>query len=622
MPATTDPITPADIEWREGRPWSRAFGDFYVGETGAGPQARHVFLGGNGLPGRWRGRERFTVLEAGFGLGSNFLATWQAWRDDAERCDRLFYLAIEQHPPSADDLIRLHGGGEFGESVRALAQQWPPCVAGLHRLEFDSARVIVLLAFGAVDAMLRQLSAEVDAFYLDGFAPDRNPAMWTQGVARSMRRLASRDATFASWTVSRAVRDAWSDAGFVVERRAGLPPKRDMTAGVLDVRHANRHALERRAAATIAPGSTIVVIGAGVAGAAAAHALARRGFAVVVVDPLGVAGATSGNRLAAVQPMIARDENPSVRFTRTAYLSTLRRLAALDLADAGTAGLSGLLTLDDDEASRERQDLAVRLGLPPDYALAVDAAAASAHAGVRVARGGWWFAQGGWVSPRHYAERLLDCESIRVVRAAAVRIDDVAHGVSILLGDGQSLEASAVVFANAADAPGLAGLAAMQRLRGQVSEWPAGAITAPRVPVAGDGYVMPQVDGSIFVGATYEFEGDAVDATPTSEAHADNWARLARLLDIAPRAATPAELAVLAGRVGWRAINTDRLPSIGRVDAARRLVVAGLGSRGVTWAALAGEQVAALVAGDPEPLEQRLARATDPLRFARCASSP
>ncbi|CAN5137303.1 hypothetical protein BH10PSE17_BH10PSE17_35530 [soil metagenome] len=434
----TDPITPADIDWQSGRPRSRRFDDHYVGEAGGAAQALHVFIEGNGLPRRWRGRERFTILEAGFGLGSNFLVTWQAWRDDAARPTRLFYIGIEQHPPTAADLTRLHGAGEFGEMSNALAHAWPPAVAGLHRLEFDAARVILLIAFGGVEAMLRELSAEVDAFYLDGFAPDRNPHMWTDGVARSMRRLASRDATLASWTISRTMRDAWADAGFVIERRPGLPPKRDMTVGTLDARHANRHAIERRAGRTIAPGSRLVVVGAGVAGAASAHALATRGFEVVIVDPLGIAGATSGNRLAAVQPLLARDENPTVRFTRTAFLSTVRRIATLGLADAARAGLDGLLSLDDDEAI-DRAKLAGRLGLPPDDVLAVDVDEASARAGVRVARGGWWFPHGGWTSPRHYAERLIEAAQARVVRARVLRIEADDAAVTVMLDDASSI---------------------------------------------------------------------------------------------------------------------------------------------------------------------------------------
>src|SRR2546423_15095363 len=103
------PLIPARLEFAaDGTPWSEEFGDVYHSAAGGPQQARHVFLGGNGLPGRWAGRERFVILETGFGFGLNFLATWQAWRDDARRPARLHYVSIEKHPFERADLAALH----------------------------------------------------------------------------------------------------------------------------------------------------------------------------------------------------------------------------------------------------------------------------------------------------------------------------------------------------------------------------------------------------------------------------------------------------------------------------------------------------------------------------------
>ena len=115
----TAPVQPAVITFdADGVPRAGAFDDPYHARAGALGQARHVFLGGNRLPERWRGKARFTVLETGFGLGNNFLATWDAWRGDARRCERLHYVAIEKHPPTRDDLARVHAGSP----LRALAE--------------------------------------------------------------------------------------------------------------------------------------------------------------------------------------------------------------------------------------------------------------------------------------------------------------------------------------------------------------------------------------------------------------------------------------------------------------------------------------------------------------------
>ena len=137
----TRPVVPARIAFDDGLPHAPEFGDVYHARIGALAQARHVFLGGNGLPGRWAGRDRFIVLETGFGLGNNFLATWDAWRRDPARCERLFFVAVDRHPPGVEDLRRAHAGSELPELARALVDAWPALTPNLHPLEFDGGRV-------------------------------------------------------------------------------------------------------------------------------------------------------------------------------------------------------------------------------------------------------------------------------------------------------------------------------------------------------------------------------------------------------------------------------------------------------------------------------------------------
>ena len=175
----TAPVVAAPLAFdAEGIPFSERYGDRYHPRQGALAQAAHVFLAGNGLPGRWQGRDRFVMLETGFGLGNNFLAAWNAWRADPQRCARLHFVSIEKHPLTAAHLERAHAQSPLPELAAALVAAWPPLTPNLHRLGFDGGRVELLLALGDVAAWLPEIIASVDAFFLDGFAPDRNPAMW------------------------------------------------------------------------------------------------------------------------------------------------------------------------------------------------------------------------------------------------------------------------------------------------------------------------------------------------------------------------------------------------------------------------------------------------------------
>jgi tRNA 5-methylaminomethyl-2-thiouridine biosynthesis bifunctional protein len=219
----------------DGTPYSPAYGDVYHSAAGGHLQAKHVFMGGNGLPERWRERRRFVVLETGFGLGTNFLATWLAWRNDPQRCAELHFISLEKHPFAAVDLARAHEvWPEFAELSAELMRHWPVgdlLRAGEHRLELADARVVLHLLFGDALAYLPMLDAEVDAFYLDGFSPAKNPDLWSPELCRSLHRLAVPGATLATWSVAGAVRRALSDAGFVVEKRAGFADKRQMLIG-------------------------------------------------------------------------------------------------------------------------------------------------------------------------------------------------------------------------------------------------------------------------------------------------------------------------------------------------------------------------------------------------------
>ena len=215
-----------------GAPVSEIYGDIYHSAAGGHDQARHVFLAGNGLPERWRGRERFVILETGFGLGLNFLATWRAWREDPQRCRKLHFVSLEKHPFYADDLARAHAvWPEFEPFSEDLRRRWPCLERGEHRLELEGGRLVLRLVFGDAVEELPSLEASVDAYYLDGFSPGKNPELWSPALCRSLARLALPGATLATWSVAGSVRRALIAAQFAVKKRPGFAGKRQMLVG-------------------------------------------------------------------------------------------------------------------------------------------------------------------------------------------------------------------------------------------------------------------------------------------------------------------------------------------------------------------------------------------------------
>jgi tRNA 5-methylaminomethyl-2-thiouridine biosynthesis bifunctional protein len=382
------PITPARIDFADpAAPRAPEFGDIYHSRDGAWGQARHVFLGGNRLPARWAGRERFCILETGFGLGQNFLAARSAWLADGRRPQRLWYLAIEKHPPGRGDLARALAGTPEPRLADELIERWPPLTPDMHAIDFDAGRVRLLLAFGDIGVVLRECVAAVDAFFLDGFAPARNPSMWDERVLRGLHRLAAPGSTLATWCVASAVRQALVTAGFAVEKAPGFGTKREM----LVARFAPRVLPRAPPARSAHPARRVAIVGAGLAGAAAARAIAAQGIEAIVFDRESAPAAqTSGQPGGLLHGVVHAVDGPHARWLRAAALHAARDLAPRLAAGAVGGALRGLWrgerTLD---AATMRRWIE-RLALPEDYVDARSLPNGSAA---------WWYPGGGWANP-------------------------------------------------------------------------------------------------------------------------------------------------------------------------------------------------------------------------------
>jgi tRNA 5-methylaminomethyl-2-thiouridine biosynthesis bifunctional protein len=600
-------IIPARLEFKDGVPYSPAYGDVYHSADGGAGQARHVFLQGCGLPQAWARRASFVILETGFGTGLNFLTTWAAWRDDPARPDRLHFLSVEKHPFRADDLARLHAQWpEFAVLSEELQANWPALMPGFHRIALDGGRVQLTLMLGDAADCLPQVEAGVDAFYLDGFSPDCNTDLWQPGLFDMLARLAKPDAMAATYTVAAPVRQGLAQAGFVCDKRAGYGRKRHCLAARFK---GPSHWIEAAAPQHVA------VIGAGVAGAATAHALAQRGVAVTLLERAAApAQAASGNPVGVFRPVISRDDSRATRLTRAAFLHDLRAWARLDGIEWARCGVLHLAR-DADAAAKQQQALAATTP-PADFARWVDLGEARELANWPVAAPGVFYPTAGWVVPTSLCRAWLDHPAISLKTGCAVaRVQAVARGWQVLDGDGAVLaEADAVVLANARDALSLVPDQGwpLNTVRGQITQLPPGSLPQIQRVIAREGYVAPGASRPL-VGATYEHDDD--DTTPRT---ASDLANLARLEAILPGAGAHLAIDEMSGRASLRATLPDRLPIVGAVDGHAGLyVAAGYASRGVVWAGLLGEALADRMSGQPLPLEAELMRAIAPGRFMR-----
>lgn len=619
----------------EGIPYSEAYQDVYHSADGGLEQARHVFLAGNGLPARWRGRDQFVVVETGFGMGLNFLATWQAWRDDPARSARLHFVSVEKHPFEQLDLSQSHDRllpPDVLALGRRLVERWPLLTAGMHRIAFDADRVHLTLLLGDAATLLPQLEARADALFLDGFSPAKNADMWQAPLFSALARRCMPEATLATWSVAAGVREALTQAGFVTEKRPGFGRKRDMLVGHLHPSLANkaRHMLGKRPSAP----RRVIVIGAGLAGCAVAERLAARGVALTLIErhPAPACEA-SGNLAGVLRPNLMAGETQAARFSRAAFLHAsahLRRLAA-----EGSAlrwGPTGVIQIARDAAHfAELQSLLERSAWPHSYARLLPDWALSQRLGWPAEQGGCWYPRGAWVNPPSLCTALLDRAGGRVVRAfsrEALRLIPHATGWRVEDARGNCFEAEAVVIANAADALRLSPCEdlPLMRVRGQTTLLPRDVAPGLDITVCREGYIAPGPDGRLCLGASFDF--DDTNTAPDARAHLANLARLDSLL---PGAARGLDVAALEGRVAFRTATPDRLPLVGALRDTDRPVATslplmprlpglyallGLGARGMVWSVLAAELLASQMLHEPLPVERDVAQALDPARFA------
>ncbi|WP_019022026.1 tRNA (5-methylaminomethyl-2-thiouridine)(34)-methyltransferase MnmD [Thioalkalivibrio sp. ALE23] len=604
----------ARLEWRDGQPVSPEFGDGYFGSDAPLEEAHEVFLEANDLPRRFaRPGTRMIIAETGFGTGLNTLLTLREWRARAHDDGFLSLIGFESRPLHPDDLARAHRQlGLDGPDAERLRDGYPPPVSGLHRIHFPRARAVLTLVFGDAAITLPQLNAAVDAWYLDGFAPRRNPGLWNIGVFRQMSRISRPGTTFGTYAAAGQVRRDLEAAGFVVRRKPGHGRKRERLCG-----HFHDPAPPALPETRERP-RRVAVIGAGIAGLSAALALQDRGCHLTLFDPAGPGGGASGNPAAVLLPHLLPDD-PGLN---ALALTGMRHTHALiERAAEGLEGGRSTLLLGDSvafhgiSAHARKRVQRLRARDPAESGYLFDPAA-TAPAGTP---GPMLEYPGGRAVDMGALCRGLAAALPAVERTGVSAIEPHATDVRVTFdGDHPARGFDAVVIATAG-APLCPEQARLGTVGGQMTrvQHP---LPGPDFRVrTGQGYWIRRDTDDHWIGATYRHDGLPADPAappePTAEDDRHNLEHLAWV----PGMPAPEDARITQRWTGMRAVFRDRLPLVGasRMDRRGRVMLTlGHGSRGLLYAPISGELVADRLLDLPEPLEQNVARRLSPQRVA------
>ena len=649
------PVLPhAQLDWDEqGRPRSRVFDDVYFSDKSGLDETRYVFLEQNRLAERFAALPasgRLVIGETGFGTGLNFLCAWQLFEQHAVAGARLHFVSVEKYPLSPADLQRaLALWPELKPLADQLLKHYVAIHQGFQRITLADGRVTLTLLIGDALEQLPQLDAQIDAWFLDGFAPAKNPDMWTAELFVELARLAAPGSTISTFTSTGWVRRLLNAAGFKMKRTPGIGHKWEILRGEFlgwpsDVAPPPPEKPWFARPAPVAGKRRALVIGAGLAGCATASSLAARGWQVSLLERHhGVAQEASGNpqgvlylKLSAHGTALSQLIVSGFGYTRR-LLETLQR--GTDWDDCGVLQLA----FNAKEAERHAQ---LAAAFPEDLLQWLDQPEAQHRAGIGLAHGGLYYPKGGWVHPPALCQAQAAQPNIELLSHRDVlelrKVDDQWQAF-----DGDRLLASApvVVLAGAAEIKRFAQSAELplKRIRGQITRLAETAESqAMTTVVCAEGYVAPARLGEHTLGASFDFNSD--DLTPTIAEHEGNLAMLEEIsTDLVSRlhiSEQPVEN--LQGRAAFRCTSPDYLPIVGPLadrDAflyayavlskdARQVpdiacpwldglyVNSGHGSRGLITAPLSGELLAAWLDNEPLPLPRSVAEACHPNRFA------
>lgn len=678
LPANNETITHATLQWDDqGQPVSSSFGDIYFSSASGLEESRHVFLQHNQLSERWqtlKNGEYFSIGETGFGSGLNFLAAWDLWLKVAPISAQLHFVSVEKFPLGRDDLIRaLALWPELTHLTEQLISTYPDFVGNsFHRLNFMDGRIKLTLIIDDAALGLSKLlatthplfartGAKIDAWFLDGFAPSKNPAMWSYELFDCINKLSHNlgynQTTAATFSAAAIVKNGLVRAGFSIQKVPGFGRKREMVKAIFNAQPENIDPNPFTYRGSFSPYPipwTIqqnrptfaerhaVIIGGGLAGCHSARALAERGWRITLVERSEqLAQGGSGNAQGVLYAKLSPLNEAQAAFNLASLEYALNFYRKLWPAVGDNCGVLQLAYKTAEvELHKLLRERFAQAGKLVEF---VDAARASEIAGVTLSQSGLYFPTAGWINPRKLCVELIDHPSIQVIYRTEVQaLKRQDNGWQVLANNGSNVIAPVVIIATAKDALHFpqANHLPIKSIRGQVTHLPQTAEAQElKTVVCAEGYIGPQENGVYCTGATFN-----LNDTDTEVRTSDHQTNLDNLREHIPSLAENwrgVDTSRLDGRVGFRCTLPDYLPAIGALPINEDLVrdfaplrknakagiitpgsyLPGLyinighGARGLTYTPLCAELLAAQINNELLPVPMELANALNPARF-------
>lgn len=629
-------------------PVSDQFDDIYFSTQDGLAESHYVFQEGNQLWEKWlsHSREAFMIAETGFGTGLNFFAVAEKFKQfraafPESKLKRLYFISFEKFPLTSAQLAEIHQNyPQFATFSQNLTACWQPRQNGCQRYHFGD--IYLDLWFGDIAENLPQLgdlyTNTIDAWFLDGFSPDKNPEMWNENLYQQMFRLSRNGGTFATFTASSNVRRGLQAAGFAVYKRKGFGKKREMLWGEKPLDSENQPPRYPYFYAKNDTAEDIAIIGGGVASLFLALSLLEKGKQVTLYcKDEALAMNASGNLQGAIYPQLSDDDERNVRFYIHSFDYALQRLSQLEKEIEFEHNLSGVALYAYNEKTEKKLNKIAEQTDDETLFQLCTAEDLSEKLGLSVPNGGAFIPQGGWLSPVQFVRNgfvWLERQGLKIVLNHKVENLTWTDGKWQWQTDGKTFSHQAVVLANGHtfNAFSQANGIPLYPVRGQVSQIPSTPeLQKLKCVVCYDGYLTPiSQAGTHCVGASHL--RDNADTQFSETEHLENIVKLQQNLTACDWT-NGIDYSQNLAKVGIRAAFRDRVPMVGVVHHfekqkvqyanlynqlrrkqavenaeifANLYMVNGLASRGLTTAPLLGELLASLICNEPVPISEEI----------------
>lgn len=642
----------AEIHFNQNHiPVSDQFDDVYFSNENGLAETDYVFLQGNQLWERWitHKEANFVIAETGFGTGLNFFAVTQLFREFRQQHEnhplkRLNFISFEKYPLKITALSQAHlAYPQFEDLSAHLQRYWPSLILGCHRIHFEETTLDLWL--GDVSENLPQLgdymNERIDAWFLDGFAPSKNPEMWNDDLYNLMLRFTKPNGSFATFTAASAVRKGLESAGFNVTKRKGFGKKRECLSGLkIQSKYTALSTPWYLAQPAKTEKQNVAIIGGGIASLCAAISLVKRGAKVTIYcedDTLALNA--SGNKQGAFYPQLSDDNGLTVDFYLHAF-SYGRQL--LDWAIAQDIEFEhefcGVALCAYNKKSAVKLTKVSQLGLPNEVFQMLNAEQLSEKVGLPLNCEGGWIEQGAWLAPRQFVQNTFSfLEKQGAVIKTSQKITALSKqekGWELENTQSQKYSHEVVILANGYKITDFIQTEKLPLypIRGQVSQISTSEnLLKLKSVLCYDGYLTPadQLKTSHCIGASHV--RDNVDRHFSEQEQQENQQKLQQ--NIAQPWTQDVDTSGNLARVGIRCSVRDLAPMVGNVphfeqqqadyynlfNLRRRkqpiqssanfqnlFLIAALGSRGLTSAPLLGETLASIIYGEPLPISEAI----------------